>query len=173
MNSLTPDQQRRRLTIALSMAALAATGLGCQPDGEPATSPLTVYRQPADFASQRPTLPVKRKPYNEWDLRETVVDALSRIGAPAVPELRNRLTSNDAEVRAQAADVLGRIGPDANEAIPELIILLDDESGPVRRSAARALGQIGPAAEQAVPSLMRVLEDETLKKQTRDDNDAE
>ncbi|MDP6446655.1 MAG: HEAT repeat domain-containing protein, partial [Pirellulaceae bacterium] len=90
-----------------------------------------------------------------------------------VPELRNRLTSNDAEVRAQAADVLGRIGPDANEAIPELIILLDDESGPVRRSAARALGQIGPAAEQAVPSLMRVLEDETLKKQTRDDNDAE
>ena len=100
-----------------------------------------------------PIVPEFRQPTEQ----EVAAMALGRIGRAAVPELIQVLNNPDPEARQQAALVLARIGPDAEEAVPELTRMLDDEDEEVRKSAARALGQIGPAAALAVPALKRLL----------------
>lgn len=100
------------------------------------------------------------KPYYEWDIRETAIDALGRIGEPAVPQLRNLLRSNVPEEREQAAELLGRIGPAGQNSIPDLIALLQDPSRDVRKAAARALGQMGPVASDAVEPLLQIIRQE-------------
>jgi HEAT repeat protein len=60
-------------------------------------------------------------------------------------------------VRLKAAEVLARMGTDAQPAAAELTRLLDDPDERIRKAAARALGMIGPAAADAVPALMRSL----------------
>jgi HEAT repeats len=116
---------------------------------------------PVALASfERELLPARSaplKPADQWTEQETAADALGRIGAPAVPALMQALQSSDSDVRARAADVLGRMGSDARDAVPELIRLLDDPDERIRRIAARALGRIGPSAGEAVPGLMRSL----------------
>ena len=104
-----------------------------------------------------PARSVPLKPLEHLTEQETAADALGRIGAPAVPALMQALQSADVQVRVKAADVLGRMGPDANDAVPELIRLLDDPDERVRKTATRALGRIGPSAQSAVPALMRSL----------------
>jgi hypothetical protein len=104
-----------------------------------------------------PARSVPLKPLEHLTEQETAADALGRIGAPAVPALMEALQSSDVQVRVKAADVLGRMGPDANDAVPELIRLLDDPDERVRKTATRALGRIGPSAQAAVPALMRSL----------------
>lgn len=95
--------------------------------------------------------------YRYWNLEQTAIDSLVRIGEPAVPELIKALRHGDPQVRFQAAVVLGRIGPDAEGAVPPLITTLNDTQPPVRKAAARALGQIGPNAAEAVQPLMRII----------------
>ena len=64
----------------------------------------------------------------------------------------------DAEDRATAADMLGRIGRGAKSAIPALIAALEsDEYIVVRCAAAQALGEMGREAKQAVPALIGAL----------------
>jgi len=66
--------------------------------------------------------------------------------APAelvVDVLASELRYQPADLRAQAAKALGRIGPAASEAIPELTRLLDDESARVRKAAGEAVSRIG------------------------------
>jgi HEAT repeat protein len=104
-----------------------------------------------------PARSVPLKPLEHLTEQETAADALGRIGAPAVPALMEALQSSDVQVRVKAADVLGRMGPDANDAVPALIRLLDDPDERVRKTATRALGRIGPSAKAAVPVLMRSL----------------
>ncbi len=72
--------------------------------------------------------------------------ALAAIGEPAVEGLRGLLGEQQANVRAEAAMGLGRIGAGAAAAIPDLLRLFDDEQARVRREASEALGQIGEAA---------------------------
>ncbi len=87
------------------------------------------------------------------------MDALARIGQPAVPELVKALGHTEPVVRRQAVEVIGRIGPDANDAVSALVYTLDaDENEEVRKAAVRALGQIGPNAEAAVEPLMRLID---------------
>jgi HEAT repeat protein len=97
---------------------------------------------------------------DEWTMQQTVADALRRIGAAAVPDLIRSLNDNDPEMRWRAAEILGRMGPEAKEAVPDLIARIDDPELRVRKAAIRALGQIGPASSPAVPALIRVLRDE-------------
>src|SRR5205807_656106 len=59
-----------------------------------------------------------------------------------------------AAVRAETADALRRIGPDAKAAVPALAGALKDTDVTVQRLAARALGAIGPGAKDAVPALI-------------------
>jgi HEAT repeat protein len=109
-------------------------------------------QQPRPMA--RVTLPPRIRPYREWDLEETAVDSLVRIGRPAVPRLVQSLRHPQAEVREEAAQLLARIGPDAEQAVPALVAALQDRHAEVQKAAARALGQIGPAAVEAVEPLM-------------------
>ncbi len=97
---------------------------------------------------------------DEWSVQQTVSDALRRIGSPAVPSLVRSLKSPDAAVRMRAADVLGRMGPDAKDAVPDLIEALGDDEATVRKMSIRALGQIGPGAAAAVPALIRILNED-------------
>ena len=107
-------------------------------------------------ATELPRPPIL--PIEQWDLEKTAIDSLGRIGAAAVPALVQSLQHPDAEKRAQAANVLGRIGPDAQAAVPDLVRALYDPDLEVRKAATRALGQIGPAAEEAVAPLLEIIE---------------
>lgn len=104
----------------------------------------------------RRLVPIRRA--EEWDLPETAMDSLGRIGAPAVPALIEALDHSDAIRRAQAAKVLARIGPEARSSVPALVRALEDNNETVRKAAARALGQIGPEAEDAVLPLLEIIE---------------
>jgi len=113
---------------------------------------------PASFEEPHPLpLPVAIKPLAEWTTEEISMDALGRIGAPAVPALVEVLRSGDAATRLKVVETLGRMGEDAKEAVPDLIRALDDSDAEVRKAAARTLGRIGPAAKEAVPALVRQL----------------
>lgn len=105
----------------------------------------------------RRLIPIRRA--EEWDLSETAMDSLGRIGAPAVPALIDALDHNDSIRRAQAAKVLARIGPEAKPSVPALVRALEDNDERVRKAAARALGQIGPGAEDAVLPLLEIIEE--------------
>ncbi len=63
-----------------------------------------------------------------------------------------------AEVRWNAAIVLGVIGEPAASAVPALTAALEDPERLVRVSAADALGKIGPAARDAVPRMAALLQ---------------
>jgi hypothetical protein len=71
---------------------------------------------------------------------------LVHIGRPAVPELIKALQDESGDVREEAADILGHIGPDAREAVPALCKALSDPLQNVRSTAAHALKRIDPDA---------------------------
>ena len=59
-------------------------------------------------------------------------------------------------IRAEAANALGNLGPEAKVAIPQLTQALKDPNKTVRGKAARALVEAGP---EAVPALIDSLKD--------------
>src|SRR4051794_29604827 len=63
--------------------------------------------------------------------------------AKPVKDFVKDLTDKDADVRADAADGLGKHGAAAKEAVPALIAALKDPDEDVRDAAADALGRIG------------------------------
>ena len=69
--------------------------------------------------------------------------ALSLTGAPAVPTLIDALQATDDSVRATAAYTLADMGKTAQEAIPALTRAAQDASEWVRRHATEGLGLIG------------------------------
>jgi HEAT repeat protein len=122
-------------------------------------TPLPLYHQDSQITRANYQAESVRDPnaFPEATEQEIAAQALGRIGKPAVPMLMNALQHRDPHVRKQAAQVLAKIGPEANQAVPLLVAVLDDADPAVRRAATRALGQIGPAAQEAVPALMRSL----------------
>jgi HEAT repeat protein len=64
------------------------------------------------------------------------------MGAPTVPSLVEARTADDIIVGVRAAEVLGRIGPDAVDAAPALENTLEDPDAEVRREARKALERI-------------------------------
>src|SRR4051812_48425589 len=72
-------------------------------------------------------------------------------------QLVKDLTDKDADVRADAAEELGKKGPAAKKAVPDLITALKDEDEDVRDAAADALGRIGADAKAAIPALITAL----------------
>jgi hypothetical protein len=77
----------------------------------------------------------------EVNLLETISgNVLSRIGRDAVPALCEALLDADPVVRRWAANVLGRIGPDAGEAVDALTaVALADADSTVQAAAQAAL----------------------------------
>ncbi len=118
----------------------------------------TPHVQPVKPPVARASL-TELRPYQEWNVHETAADSLGRIGKAAVPSLVRVLGHTEPKRRAEAAWLLGHVGPGAKQAVPALARALSDPSPEVQKSAARALGQIGPAAAAAVEPLMRLVEE--------------
>jgi hypothetical protein len=78
---------------------------------------------------------------SDADVRQSAAAALAAVGQPAVGPLLDILKdkSDDKELRANAAYVLGHMGGAAHEAVPILLKLLKDSDTDVRRRAAYAL----------------------------------
>jgi HEAT repeat protein len=104
------------------------------------------------------TLPVWEKALEDADQTTIAhaLDALARLGKPAVPHLAAALKHK--ALRLQVLFVLNGLGPDAAAATESLASLVTDEDPRVAHSAALALASIGPAAAPAVPMLVKALQ---------------
>jgi HEAT repeat protein len=83
------------------------------------------------------------------------LDALARLGPPAVPRLVDALKYE--KLRPHVLEVLRQLGPAAAPATQALAGLIDDQDEEVARSALQVLAAIGPAAKSAVPALLKAL----------------
>ena len=88
------------------------------------------------------------------------MEALVRIGSPAVPALTGALRAEDSDTRRWAAFALGNIGSQAKEALPALVSAADDESPRVRVMVARALCKIEADQSLGISKLAEALEEE-------------
>jgi hypothetical protein len=81
---------------------------------------------------------------NDPDIRASVAQALARIGKQSVEPLMNLVKDKDrsAALRANAAYVLGQIGPQANDAIPVLTKALKEKDPELRKRVAFAIANI-------------------------------
>ncbi len=89
-------------------------------------------------------------------------ERLSQGGSDAVPVLLELLGNQDAdwqaaEVRWQAAEILGQIGPDAQASSTALLAALRDSDLHVRLVAATSLTLVDTPADLAVPALQELL----------------
>lgn len=101
------------------------------------------------------------------------LQSLGDSANPAVPDIARALSDESAFVRGAAAEVLGRIGPNAREALPALLEALrtndlhtlDDGIRQFQSEAvASALAKLAPALPEIVPALIKMLrEDDRLK----------
>jgi HEAT repeat protein len=89
------------------------------------------------------------------------MQALRRIGKPAVPALIPLLKDSQYVVRWQAASILGGIGPDASAALPDLQAALEGENEAFVVISATALAQvqIGGDPTKPVERLTALLDD--------------
>ena len=79
---------------------------------------------------------------NDESLHAVASEVLTRTGPAAVPSLINLLSDERTDVRIWAANHLGMIGPDSEEAIPSLQNLLSDPDERVRAATRLALNAI-------------------------------
>jgi len=85
---------------------------------------------------------------------------LSRLGAPAAPDVARLLTSPSERERVAASLCLTRMG---RVAVPALADLLRLDDPPVQAKAAWLLGAMGPKAMPAVPALIQALETKDMR----------
>ena len=90
---------------------------------------------------------------NDSQLRLTLIEQLNTL--PGVNIYRT--TAYDR--RAEAARLLGEIGPHAKAAIPDLIKVLNGKDPAPRATAALALGQIRAEPDTVIPFFMKLTED--------------
>src|SRR5207249_3256122 len=76
-----------------------------------------------------------------YNVRQAAIEALGKIGIPAVESLIAALRKQEIDVRQAAAEALGQIG--GVHAVEPLIAAFKDDSQQVRKAAAEALGKIG------------------------------
>jgi hypothetical protein len=97
--------------------------------------------------------------YEDWDAGIQKILSVIKPIPVSVQNLLSALHSINEDVSRQAAEAMGKIGPDAKAAIPALIAALKDNDKEVRRAATYALSNIGPEAKAAVPALTKALKD--------------
>lgn len=84
---------------------------------------------------------------SNYGLREASIRYLEVEGPAAGPALVSALGDENADIRRQAADALGQLGPKVRFTVPALLPLMADDKNYVRLSVAWSLGQIaGPEA---------------------------
>jgi HEAT repeats/HEAT repeat len=97
-----------------------------------------------EIASPDAVLPLSDLLSNEtaWDVRASVIFALSKFGKQGVPTLITALKDKDWYIRYQTANALSEIGYDAKNAVPTLNNVVKDENIYVRSAAKTALVEI-------------------------------
>jgi hypothetical protein len=118
--------------------------------------------EPGEAPTQMPEADVMRLLTDSkgWQNPAGVKAALHALRTPAgVLGVIVALKDSDVDVRATAAQALGKIGPAAKKAVPDLLTALRDEDEDVRAAAAAALGKIGPVTKEVVPALTEALKD--------------
>ena len=95
-------------------------------------------------------------------------DALFNLRRHALPALVAGLSSEEAGLRIECAELLRGLGPLALEAAPDLVARLQIDPDPlVRTRAARALWALGRWALTAEPALTAAVRDRALEPETR------
>lgn len=94
--------------------------------------------------------------------RLEAIQTLMNLGKLAVPDLIQALQDNNAQVRADAAFVLERIGKEAESATEALMTALQDNDANVRENAVSALQQVSNKSEIIVLALIPLLQDRQL-----------
>ena len=92
------------------------------------------------------------------DVRRNAGYSLAAVGQAAVPALEEAAAAERAETRGAAVDALGDMGLPA--AIPSLIDALDDSEDWVVRHSLLALARLGAQAAEVVPRLSGCLRHE-------------
>src|SRR5262245_12694817 len=92
-------------------------------------------------------------------LRALCAGCTGREEGRPVDALVRALQDKDAQVRARAAEELGRRGTDGRPAVPALTKALEDESAAVRARAALALWEIDRPARLVLPGLLAARRD--------------
>jgi HEAT repeat protein len=103
--------------------------------------------------------PVLREPSNDHIERMQSLEALISRGPDAVPELLERLSSDDPRGRRDAVMALGRIGPDAIDALGVVRDCLRDEDATVRQGALTAFSRITSDPDETVAIAAAMLSD--------------
>ena len=97
--------------------------------------------------------------YDEQEMKDAI-DAIVRIGSPAIPELRPVLKDFDDNVRWQAIIAMGRIGEPARGEVHRIVRALGDNDSDVRAAAAEALGMLKVDSDNVLKALNQSLSDE-------------
>ena len=93
---------------------------------------------------------------DEFSVREKATQALSEMGRPALPALREALQqSTDAEVRQRARHIMNSI----QTSTKYLLESLKDPDPAQRKEAAEILERLGADAKPVVPALVEALKD--------------
>ncbi|HUW12272.1 MAG TPA: HEAT repeat domain-containing protein [Anaerolineae bacterium] len=122
-------------------------------EGRPPSTPvLLVVAKTLDVLTAGPRTRVARV---HRAVRLSAIDALVKMGTPAVEALIEALRDWDSAIRSAAALSLGQIGDPLG--VEPLISVLSDKESRVRRTAVEALGAIGDT--RAVEALIKALRD--------------
>jgi peptidyl-prolyl cis-trans isomerase A (cyclophilin A) len=97
---------------------------------------------------------VRRLGSADHEVAQILAEALAGVGAPAVPALREALSSDDIRIRRRAATALQFAGRFGTEALPDLIDLMRHKDAALRKNAAAAVRRIGPWGAEFVPELV-------------------
>jgi HEAT repeat protein len=96
----------------------------------------------------------------------------TKLGEPAVADIKAALKDKDVEVRKAAALAYGRCDPEETGAAKELAELLKDKDDGVKTNAALGLAAMGAKAKDAIPALKAASKATEDKKQDRIYKDA-
>ena len=87
-------------------------------------------------------------------------DPQTQLAQELAEIVRDRFGTHSLWSRVQAAQTLGRMGPDSRAAVPALVALLEDahRTDPlvIDEAVVKALGRIGRPARYAIPAMVRV-----------------
>lgn len=98
--------------------------------------------------------------HQDWKVQEQAADALSRMGAVAVPYLQRGLQAKHPTLRQWIVKTLGRIGPPAKGVINRLLIRISrEEVALIRREIVIALALIDPTDARVKAEFTKRLRD--------------
>jgi HEAT repeat protein len=136
--------------LASVLLALGFAGLIAAPD---------LLAGPKDEEAKRLTELIKTS--KDAKTRATAIEEIgklaqinTKLGAPAVPEIRKALKDKDAGVRKAAALAFGRCDRSDEGSVAALLdVLKSDKDDGVKTNAALGLAAMGPKAKDALPAL--------------------